>query len=86
MSEQDLKSHIESVHSELEIAHEITPHERDLLGALMEEIVVQASQDDSKKEELSSELDRYATNFETTHPKLAGIFRQIMDTLAKMGI
>jgi len=86
MSEQELKSHIQKVHAELERAHTMTTHERDLLGSLMEDIVINAAGDSKKVEVLNSELDRQATSFETNHPRIAGLIRQIMDTLGKMGI
>jgi hypothetical protein len=86
MTEQKLKSNIQEVHAELERANTMTSQEKDLLGSLMEEIVIHAGADDEKKQAVTSELDRQATKFEMDYPKIAGLLRQIMDALGKMGI
>lgn len=61
-------------------------HERDLLGDLISAIGHTQGQPVASSETLSEELDQRAIDFDTRHPKLSKLLREVMDTLGKMGV
>lgn len=89
MTAEDLKRRLAELRRELESAGETDVHIRDMLGSLMADIVVIAGGGDAAtvdRESLRRRLEQQATGFETRHPRVAGIIRQIMDQLARLGI
>ncbi len=89
MTSEELQSQLDELHKELEKAKALAPEERDFLGHLMTEIV-SISQGglapETPKESLRDQLEHKASEFETGHPRLAAVIRQVLDALNKMGI
>ena len=89
MSQDDLRDRLKELHQELEKASQLSNDERDVLGSLMKDMVEMASSDAAIQDRaggLTDQLEQQANDFENRHPKLAGVLRQIMDALGKMGI
>ena len=89
MDSETLKQQLKELHETLEDASHLSTSERDVLGHLMEEMVEIASSgsvEEQDAEGIVDQLEKQATDFETRHPRLAGVLRQIMDALERMGI
>ena len=89
MSNEELKERLEKLHEALEKAHTLAPEKRDRFGHLMTDMVEIAQGEPNKeihKETLKEKLEHKASDFDTDHPRLAGVIRQVLDALNKMGI
>lgn len=94
MSNEELKARLEDLHQELEKAHTLSLDERDKFGSLMSDMVLIAQGKGVGKEHdvpnhnetLREKLEHKASDFDVDHPRLAGVLRQIVDALNKMGI
>lgn len=94
MSNEELKARLEDLHQELEKAHKLSLEERDKFGSLMSDMVLIAQGEGSDKDHdtvghdatLREKLEHKASDFDVDHPRLAGVLRQIIDVLNKMGI
>ena len=85
----DLRDQLATLHNELEKAKTLDPEDRDMLGHLMSDMI-RIAQGDLKKEAhhetVREQLERKASEFDLDHPRLAGVVRQLLDSLGKMGI
>ncbi|MCV6604659.1 MAG: DUF4404 family protein [Porticoccaceae bacterium] len=89
MTNDELKQQIIELRHSLEQASETDVHVKDMLGSLMEDIVVLVNEEDDDQvdsQAVQSQLNQQAADFESQHPKIAGLLRQLMDQLAKLGI
>jgi len=98
MQEDELSDRLRELHYELEEASHLSSDKKDVLGNLMKDIVVLASDeegsskaaDDNPAEKktgvIMRQLEKQANDFENQHPRLSGVIRQVMDALGKMGI
>ena len=92
MSNEELKARLKDLHHELEQAHTLSLEERDKFGRLMSDMVLIAQGEDEESglpehnETLREKLEYKASDFDVDHPRLAGVLRQIIDALNKMGI
>jgi len=89
MNNEELKKQIDELHKELEKAQTLAPEERDLFGRLMSDMVLIArgqENADTSRETLKEKLEHKASDFDSSHPGLAGVIRQVLDALGKMGI
>lgn len=69
------------------VMHTAQQPQRNLLFGIIEKLnEVEKGKEDIDAEALRSHLEEQAVDFEADHPKAAGILRQIMDALNKMGI
>ena len=85
MSSQDLDALLAELHVRLKRARSIDPEARKLLAAVARDIEQALATDDASV--VSPEpVEALAVRFEADHPSLAGVLRQIMDTLGKAGI
>jgi len=85
MSDKDLDALLAELHVRLKRARSIDPEGRKLLTAVARDIETALANDDPRA--VAAELvEALAVRFEADHPSLAGVLRQIMDTLAKAGI
>ncbi|MBG57570.1 MAG: DUF4404 domain-containing protein [Porticoccus sp.] len=85
----DLRDQLATLHNELEKAKTLDPEDRDMLGHLMSDMIRIAQGDLEKEphhESLREQLERKAGDFDLDHPRLAGVVRQLLDSLGKMGI
>jgi hypothetical protein len=85
-----LKNLLKELHAELDGADSMDVASRDQLVALAKDIedtlgVDVSAVDDSDGSD-DSPLSKAALEFETDHPRVAGILGQIADTLSKLGI
>lgn len=89
MSNDDLRDQLTTLHNELEKAKTLAPEDRDMLGNLMSEMIRIAQGNlwqESHHETMREQLERKAGEFDLDHPRLAGVVRQLLDSLGKMGI
>lgn len=89
MANEELRTQLAQLHDELEHAKTIAPEERDVFGNLMSDMVKIAQGTEVPEERhvtLREKLEQKESEFEIDHPRLAGIIRQILDALNRMGI
>jgi Domain of unknown function (DUF4404) len=89
MTNEEFQNQLDELHVELKKASSLGPEERDLFGRLMSDIVKIAQgeePEDKPKETLLGQLELKASDFESGHPRLAAVIRQVLDSLNKMGI
>jgi len=89
MDKQELRKELMALHERMEAAIHQDPLEREKLTQLMTDIVKISqgeSLDEIDSETLRDQIEDQAVDFETKHPRLAGVMRDIMDILARLGI
>ena len=85
MSDHDLDVLLEELHKRLKQARSLDPEARKLLTTVARDIETALENDETAA--VSTEpVEALAVRFEADHPSLAGVLRQIMDTLGKAGI
>jgi hypothetical protein len=85
MSSQDLRALLAELHERLRSTRALDPEARGLLTTVARDIE-QALENDDTSAVPAEPVEALAVRFEADHPSLAGVLRQIMDTLAKAGI
>ena len=85
MSSQELDTLLAELHVRLKRARSIDPEGRKLLAAVARDIEQALATDDASVV-APEPVEALAARFEADHPSLAGVLRQIMDTLGKAGI
>jgi Domain of unknown function (DUF4404) len=83
MSGEDLRALLAQLHERLAAARSLDPESRGLLSTVARDIELALTKDDVVDAE---PVEALAVRFEADHPSLAGVLRQIMDTLGKAGI
>jgi hypothetical protein len=83
MSGNDLRALLAQLHERLAAAPSLDPESRQLLSTVARDIEQALAKDDTVDAE---PVEALAVRFEADHPSLAGVLRQIMDTLGKAGI
>jgi hypothetical protein len=89
MSNESLRDLLERVHQRLSGSGAPDARSRELLKTLMHDIERSLAQQDGKpgeKLDAAPRLEALAVKFESEHPSLAGVLRQLMDALGKAGI
>lgn len=86
MSGNDLRPLLGQLHERLKHAKSLDADSRKLLLTVAHDIENALATDDTAKVAAEQPLEALAVRFEADHPALAGVLRQIMDTLAKAGI
>jgi len=89
MKDEDLRSELKQLHDQLTTSLHKEPEEKDVLSHIMTDLVLVAQGeelDGVDSESLKEQLEEKATNFESRHPKAAGVLREVMDVLARLGI
>lgn len=86
MSSQDLSGLLGQLHTRLAHARSLDAESRRLLLAVAADIEKALASDDVAAVAPEQPLETLAVRFEADHPALAGVLRQIMDTLGKAGI
>ena len=82
MSDHDLDVLLEELHKRLKQARSLDPERRKLLTAVASDIETALENDDASGV-ATEPVAALAVRFEADHPSLAGVLRQIMDTLGK---
>jgi hypothetical protein len=85
MSSQELRALLAELHERLRSARSLDPEARGLLTTVARDIEHALKNDDASSVE-AEPVEALAVRFEADHPSLAGVLRQIMDTLGKAGI
>jgi hypothetical protein len=85
MSSEDLGALLAQLHERLRSARSLDPESRKLLATVARDIE-QALASDGASAVAAEPVEALAVRFEADHPSLAGVLRQIMDTLGKAGI
>jgi Domain of unknown function (DUF4404) len=85
MSSEDLGALLAQLHERLRSARALDPESRKLLATVARDIE-QALASDGASAVAAEPVEALAVRFEADHPSLAGVLRQIMDTLGKAGI
>lgn len=85
---QRLQELLEELHTELGSTEALDDQAKQQLRGIADEIegAVGPDEDKSLGSEALNQLEEAAVDFQTDHPRLAGILGQITDTLAKLGI
>jgi hypothetical protein len=86
MSSQDLRGLLGQLHARLSSARSLDPESRALLLTVAADIEKALAGNDVAAVAPEQPLETLAVRFEADHPALAGVLRQIMDTLGKAGI
>jgi hypothetical protein len=85
MASDDLRMLLGELHERLKSARSLDAESRGLLATVARDIEHALKNDDASA--VSAEpVEALAVRFEADHPSLAGVLRQIMDTLGKAGI
>lgn len=86
MSEPELRPLLAELHERLRHAGSLDADSRRLLTTVAHDIEQALASDAGAKAAAEQPLESLAVRFEADHPALAGVLRQIMDTLGKAGI
>lgn len=85
MTDQNLRALLAELHERLKEARSLDPESRRLLATVSRDIE-EALANDTQGSMAPEPVEALAVRFEADHPSLAGVLRQIMDTLGKAGI
>jgi len=85
MSDPDLSTLLADLHTRLKQARSLDPESRRLLATVASDIENALATEDASAV-APEPVEALAVRFEADHPSLAGVLRQIMDTLGKAGI
>jgi hypothetical protein len=83
---EDLARLLAQLHVRLKHAKSLDAESRGLLMAVAADIEKALASDDVAAVAPAQPLEALAARFEADHPSLAGVLREIMDTLGKAGI
>jgi hypothetical protein len=83
---QRLQQLLRELHTELGNSDSIDAESRRQLQDLAEDIETAVAASGAPEGEDGNQLQQAVLEFETEHPRIAGILGQIADTLAKLGI
>jgi hypothetical protein len=85
MTSPDLRALLAQLHERLGATRSLDTESRTMLATVARDIE-QALQNDDASAVAAEPVEELAVRFEADHPSLAGVLRQIMDTLGKAGI
>jgi hypothetical protein len=85
MASEDLRALLAELHQRLKSARSLDAESRGLLATVAHDIE-EALENDDAAAVPAEPVEALAVRFEADHPSLAGVLRQIMDTLGKAGI
>ncbi len=88
MNDRDLRAELKELHDRIEASMHKEPLDRDALSHIMTDLVLLAEGKDdeiAEADQLKEQLEEKATDFESRHPKTAGVLREIADVLARLG-
>lgn len=90
MTTDQMKEALRQLHGELEGKESVDPELRGLLETLETDIHHLLDQPESETapdtSDVTTRLDSMAAQFETDHPQIAPVLRQVGDALARIGI
>jgi predicted component of type VI protein secretion system len=86
---ESLRELLERVHERLKGSGSLDERSRELLGTVMRDIdraLNRPTKNGNQKFDAAPRLEALAVRFESEHPQLAGVLRQLIDALGKAGI
>ncbi|NIP18030.1 MAG: DUF4404 family protein [Xanthomonadales bacterium] len=89
MDTEQLKSTIRELHADLERAGPADPELRELLQQLgddLHRLLAAREQVEKERSGFQERLEALATEFDSRHPQLAGVLREIGAALSRVGI
>jgi uncharacterized coiled-coil DUF342 family protein len=89
MNTDRLKATIKGLHDDLERTGEADPELRELLQHLdadLHRLLAAGDEVERERSGLQERLEEIATRFDSRHPQLAGVLREIGVALARVGI
>ena len=89
MNVDQLKSAIRELHADLEKTGRVDPELRALLKKLdgdLHRLLAAKAEVQKEQSGFNERLESIAADFDTRHPQLAGVLRELGDALAKVGI
>jgi hypothetical protein len=89
MGNEELRAKLTSLHEQLSTATEVDGRSRELLRTLLldiERLLDQPVTGTPAAEAHEHRLEELATRFEAGHPAIAGVLRQLIDSLGKAGL
>ncbi|CCK75168.1 MAG: DUF4404 family protein [Oleispira antarctica] len=88
MSDKKLHELLTQVHEQLQQQKSIDGESQALLQRVLADVKVASGSENSDEisQDLSDRIEQQAVEFEQEHPTLAGVLRQIMDTLGRIGV
>ena len=89
MKNEELRSQLEKLHNELHQSPTIDLRQRELLQTLADEIQALLKRDDLQQHHytsLSERLNNAVAELEASHPQITLVMRQMIDSLAYLGI
>lgn len=87
MNTEQIKSTIRTLHERLEGARSIDSETRELLGQLDRDLHRLLATEPSEAEAgFQERLEAMAADFDSRHPQLAAVLRELGDALARVGI
>lgn len=91
MSVSVIRQQLEEFQREVLAGHCLSEDQNQLIARIADDLALLCDDEELQQREaedgvLSSQLDQQAVNFEQDHPTLAQIMRQLVDSLAKMGV
>lgn len=89
MDHNDIKSTIQDLHRNLEKAGPIDPETRDLLRQLdreLHQLLEHRKEEEGAEESLQDRLEALAADFDSRHPQLSAVLRELGVALARVGI
>lgn len=86
MSHEPLQALLRRLHEELGKTGPLDPETRRLLEVVAADISGKAAAEPRVESKHGPALEQLAVRFETEHPALAAVARQVIDALAKAGI
>jgi len=85
MSDEDLRQLLTQLHARLALAKSLDGESRKLLTAVARDIEATLARSDTAKK-TPARLEALAVRFETDHPAIAEVLREIVDTLGRAGV
>ncbi len=89
MPEETLLERAQALRDELEKARDIGAEKSDLVGGLLSEVIVHATNaepDEATTKKYSDTLREQVSHFEADHPKIAGMIEGLATMLSNLGI
>ena len=89
MSTKDIKTTIRNLHESLEGSGPIDPETRELLAQLdtdLHRLLAAKEEVENEESGFQERLESLAADFDSQHPQLSAILRELGDALARVGI
>lgn len=88
MADEKLHQLLTQVHEQLQQQNGLDEESQVLLQQVLNDVKSATSQDSvgDASTDLSNRIEQQALQFESAHPTLAEVLRQIMDTLGRIGV